>query len=365
MNMDIINRNISCTNLSVGMEVKNYKQMCELLNETQKEGNSKKSQIKNWQCYFDYEKKGQKFIITEIFDEPHSSLDARKAKQGIYVGYIELLLMDFLIKQKNHCISITKRELYRILGMTSNNYFDKRWDVRGITENMGKSKGTGYQYPVSDKDVQVFYSRADSKLNDIINSALKSMENRFLIKYRLEYVICYNDDTGARQFKIANDSEVEMILHAQRMAIEKLGYYNFSQIIKENKVKKYFNIVDYYLQDNYGWNYSYSQIKIIYLHDSIKKQFSATVNEIRQLSNKDKKKKLNEEVIKALDTQAQNQYDKSLILNDDAWSESNLVNKKNMYSEKYDINYVEIQKQLSDYLIKLEDNEHKIINKGE
>lgn len=352
------NKFVDCTKLEVGMEVKNYKEMCELLNQDIKGGDSKKSQIKQWQCYFDFEKQGQKYIITEIFDEPFPNIDARKAKRGIYVGYIELLLMDYLAKQANHCTSITKRELYQILGMTSNSYFENKWSVQGVTENMGKSKNSGYQYPVSCQDVQVFYSRADSKLNDIINSALKSMENRFLIKFSTEYVICYSDVEGTHQFKIADNSEVEMILQAQRRAIEKMGYYSFSQVIRENKVKKYFSYVDSYLHEKYGWNYAYSQLKIIYLADSIRKQFSATVDEIRKLSNKDKRIKLNQEVIKALDIQAQNQYDKSLVLNDDMWGEPNPMDNNSTCNEKYDINYVEIQKQLSDYLVKIENNKN-------
>lgn len=347
---------VNCTNLSVGMEIKNYRKMCELLNEDVLSGTSKKSQIKRWQCYFDFEKQGHKFIITEIFDEPYSSLYTRKIKKGIYVGYIELLLLDYLAKQDNHIVNITKRELYTMLGMTSENYCEKRWDIQGITKNMGRMQESGYQYPVSDKDVQVFYSRADGKLNDILNSALKSMANRFLIKYFTEYVICYNDITGMHKLKIADDSEVEMILYAQRMAIEKLGYYNFSQIIKEGKVKKYFNSVDSFLQENYGWNYSYSQLKIICLPDSIKKHFFVTADEIRKLSNKDKRIKLNQEVVNALDTQAQNQYKKSLVANDNTWGTINPLNSDYVHSEKYGINYVEIQKQLSDYLVKINGN---------
>jgi hypothetical protein len=64
--------------LCVGLVVKNYKVMCELLDEEVKSGNSKKGQLSEWKRYFDWETDKQKFIITEIYDEPKE----RISKQG-------------------------------------------------------------------------------------------------------------------------------------------------------------------------------------------------------------------------------------------------------------------------------------------
>jgi hypothetical protein len=40
------------------MEVKNYKKMCELLNEEVKTSNSKKAQLKRWERYISWSKNG-------------------------------------------------------------------------------------------------------------------------------------------------------------------------------------------------------------------------------------------------------------------------------------------------------------------
>ena len=50
--------------------VNTYGELCELLQEKKKEGNTKKSQEREWGRYFDYEKKGRQFIIKEIYEEP-------------------------------------------------------------------------------------------------------------------------------------------------------------------------------------------------------------------------------------------------------------------------------------------------------
>lgn len=64
--------------LKVGMEIKNYKYFCKLLNEDIKCSNSKDAQIKEWLRHFNYEKQGHKFIITEIYDTPKEKQDLNK-----------------------------------------------------------------------------------------------------------------------------------------------------------------------------------------------------------------------------------------------------------------------------------------------
>ena len=87
---------LNTSHLTEGLVVKNYKSMCSLLECDVCGGDSKKSQLKNWKRYFNYEKSGQKFMITEIYDTPFPSEDARKLKEGLYVKYIELLLLKYL-----------------------------------------------------------------------------------------------------------------------------------------------------------------------------------------------------------------------------------------------------------------------------
>lgn len=58
----------------------NYKSLCEYLGEPIKTGSSKEAQLKEWQRFFNYEKKGHKFIIIEIYDVPREKV-RKKRKQ--------------------------------------------------------------------------------------------------------------------------------------------------------------------------------------------------------------------------------------------------------------------------------------------
>ena len=47
----------------------NYKNICVLLDQPYYEGNQKKSQLKEWKRYFNFEKRNRKLLIVEIFNE--------------------------------------------------------------------------------------------------------------------------------------------------------------------------------------------------------------------------------------------------------------------------------------------------------
>lgn len=60
---------------------KNYKELCEFLEEPVKGGTSKEAQIKEWQRYFAFERQGNKYIITEIYDTPLEKVRKERKKE--------------------------------------------------------------------------------------------------------------------------------------------------------------------------------------------------------------------------------------------------------------------------------------------
>jgi hypothetical protein len=61
-------------NLQEGMMVKNYKELCRLLNQKVKSGEGKRFQLKKWKFYFEFEKQenSTKYIITKIHTKEYS-----------------------------------------------------------------------------------------------------------------------------------------------------------------------------------------------------------------------------------------------------------------------------------------------------
>lgn len=64
-------------NLKKGMIIKNYKELCKLLEIEEKRGNSQKAQYKEMARYFRHKKIGYKFKIMEIYKEPLPIINGR------------------------------------------------------------------------------------------------------------------------------------------------------------------------------------------------------------------------------------------------------------------------------------------------
>lgn len=56
--------------INEGQIFKNYKKLCEYLEEQVKTGKSKQLQLKDWSRYFTWHNEGNKFVIDKVFDEP-------------------------------------------------------------------------------------------------------------------------------------------------------------------------------------------------------------------------------------------------------------------------------------------------------
>ena len=112
---------INTSNLKIGQVVKNYKELCALLGEEFKQGgDSRKAQLKEFARYFEWEKSGQKFLITDIYDTPLPKEDGRN--KGKYVKCIEIILLNYLSKQKGYTYTLSKKKWWELLGMVNRKY---------------------------------------------------------------------------------------------------------------------------------------------------------------------------------------------------------------------------------------------------
>lgn len=101
--------------LKEGMVIKNYLKMCELLNEDIKCGNSKRSQLKEWKRYFDYNIEGQKWIIINIHESPKEKQDLRKLGNTTKHGMRNTLIYGVWKGMKARCFN-QNHKLYKHYG---------------------------------------------------------------------------------------------------------------------------------------------------------------------------------------------------------------------------------------------------------
>jgi hypothetical protein len=276
------------------MTVKNYKALCGLLEQPEKTGKSRKYQLDDFKRYFDWEKSGQKFIITDIYDEPLTKEDKRKlGNNSIYVKYIEIILLQYLSKQEGFTRTFTKRNWWEMLGITNHKY--GRVSEKHL-ENL--------DYTVTPYEIKLFYQRCNKKLEQILFSALNSLKSRKLIEYEVQTVIVDRDKNIEEQYFLASDDNKKRILDTEHYVLHKvMGYDNMFQVFIRSKQGEFYRKVNQLLNENYGWDFYFKQIKIIFVSKNVREA-------LPELETKLQKELLNQKVIECLNTSARNYYNK-------------------------------------------------------
>ena len=340
---------INTSNLQIGQVVKNYKELCALLGEEFKQGgDSRKAQLKEFARYFEWEKSGQKFLITDIYDTPLPKEDGRN--KGKYVKCIEIILLNYLSKQKGYTYTLSKKKWWELLGMVNRKY-----------DNVSQEELLEIDPVITKFEIRQYYQRCNKKLEEILFSALRSLSSRKLIDWGIETVIVTRNQ-GKTHFRVANEFEKKMILRAERYVLHKIMHLEkMFNVFAKQKQDEFYRLVNEILEDSLDkdWQYYYKQVKIIYNHDQVIEAIPDIEAELRKLE-------LNDKVVNALNEHAEEKYRKERKKYEDNTAKlfEKLVNGEDISGEKiFKIpdTYVMAQKLLTDELIRLR---HKNVSEG-
>ena len=299
---------LDTSNIQEGMIIKNYKELCKLLDLPISSGNTKIMQLREIDRYMDLLKDNNKYIVLEIYDNPIPSNVNSK-----YTKFIQNILLFYLSKQDNPVMYINKNELIKVLGLVNNKYIEYKKDNSKLLKipNMD-------EYNIAE-----FYKRCDAKILSILESSLKSLKKRVLIDYSDAYKIYYLDADGNYRYKIADIEEHQYILEVKKRVLNSLHLQSEYLVYLNPEIKKeYYRRINLTVEKEMCWEGVFQCYQIIYNQHHV----------VEALENE--RFLLNGEVKKAIDTQARRNYN------------------------KYDLpdNYLELQKILSDVLIELKND---------
>lgn len=346
--------------LKNGMLVKNYNELCLLLDEPKKTGKGKILQLKDWSRYFDFHKveKSQSYFIDEVYTEPYPKDEFRK--DVIYSKLIQYILAERLSLEGTNEIDMTKRQLYVYLGLVNSKYIN---DIE--KQNALKIFYEKHQNDMTTEQSFYYYNdfsvHTNRRLDSIIENALSSMENRKLIIRNKRYKIVEDFIVEGRKtlkMRSANSSEISIIIDITKEYLDKHPEYSF---INAYNYKKYYNGLNKLFKERVGWNSVYQSIQIFFGEDSIKKYVTIIGDELVEECKKNQIE-LNKVVVERLNKHFQLVYKnnrKKLIetavnqmgvISSD-WSDDEIIErivksdgelKKKLYSD----NYIKIQQEL-------------------
>lgn len=219
-----------------------YSELCTLLGESEKQGNSKKAQEREWARNFEYIKKGEKkglhYFICDIYDEEKRKTAAGNSK---YVKMIESVLSYALI---NYCEATGSDEVKIItdwqgiaytLYMLNSNAWRKKSDLRKIAKDNNISMSTFNAFIHADR--RYIQSKIERALNDM-------KKNKEIIWQEIHIGWCDGE------YRKLTDSEYLQYVEIEKDVVRKfvpnckntgVGLWT---IINQNKQEQFYSEVD-------------------------------------------------------------------------------------------------------------------------
>lgn len=320
--MKVNDNTIDISRLTVDMVVKNFKELCMLLDQPVGTGNQKMAQLENFKRYFSYEKQGWKFIIKEIYDTPLPS--NKIAHNSKYIRYVQDILLAYLSDQDNNRVNLKKSRIYQVLGLVNDKYYIFHNNKKLLKILSG----------ISADDIIDFYQRADDKLNRIFNTSLDSLQRRGYLNYYETYIIGVSASTAAGEISYHEASERERQLMAEIMAnvLKTMHLTEEREVYFMHREFQYFKLLNQKLNEH-GLATAFRTYHLESKVNTAAKD--GTVKELNSL------------VVESLDIQATKRFNKE----QEALRQMAIIPANPQL--KYPESYVHAQKTLSNHLIKL------------
>ena len=290
---------VNTNNLLIGMEIRDYQTLCELLGEKTKTGKARILQMNNWKRYFDYEKikYSNSYIVLDIYPEPLPK-EHKDYRNGLFVNEFKVLILTQLLQAEiNDSGSIiyqtTFREIIEKMNIINGIFFDRNTSIEKIAIQEIKNN----DFAIDNNEIcrklckkaklsyQKFYSIVYDKLKDNIRYALGELEKDNMIK-----VNYYNTIDENNEIRIATKNEEATITEIQKNTANYLGFRN-----SHDAMIYAFDRYNHILKAKYkskGWNGVYYKIEIIASADNLKRHINEytalnTIQSIYELTDTD------------------------------------------------------------------------------
>ena len=316
---------MNINNLTENMIIKNYKELCSLLEIEPTTSNSKKAQFKELEMYIDYEKQGQKFVIKEIYDKIKEKVDMRTivkendkrhdGNNNIYGEDIKQLLLLMMASSMDNEIILPISILLNKLSMTNYNYSLGRRNQDKLSEVL----------KIDEKYVHEFYDTTHSNLKRTLENNLNLLDRKSLLRWQTVRMICkkiavvqYNEfdeieidvDTNKVQYNIREEYSVAtkeqdlIILEAENEVLEEMKLEDINDVFRHSATEQFYKKVNKIISKKANIKYYFNGYKLIFNRNKIIKElekYGEDLNDIRKQLNNKVKEKLFDNAIKRQD----------------------------------------------------------------
>lgn len=327
-------------NLKQGMILKNYKELCSVLEIKPSDGNGKKSQMKELERYIKYHKEGNKFIIDEVYNEVKEKMDKRtNGNNNDLSKNLRYMILHLCHKNKLRSkveVGYSKTFLYSYCGMINENYRDTK----------GNKKAFAQYLNLEQLAIEECFEYTDDRMGQALRRALSTLTNtNKALGYRYGYNYVLNSET----YHMTADIDLETIIRdVENKTMKQMKMNRYDKIYNSGRWDDFkFKVINT-LKNEYplyfkDLKYYYNVIVLNYKDSSIKRTLDG-FEEAFGLDFKLAKTNVNKYFSKSLDGTITRRHEKNKVLTSDNLDE------KNIYRSSK--NYVKEQKKAKNTIVK-------------
>lgn len=213
--------NLDISNLSEGLEVKNFKELCSLVNSPVLEGNSKKAFLADLKRYVGYSTKGHKYFIEKVYEFP--AMKPARA-DSVWIDNVGLCLLHKLSEHINPeedytAIFAEKSKLILYAGLCKEYFYIYRYKSDEHSDNE-----------------KSFFNDTSNKFSKILEKVLNNLSVKKTIYYKKGYEF---NKVGSKDRIIASDKESSEIIECYLDSLKKVGCSDIIHVYKSNRQVPY------------------------------------------------------------------------------------------------------------------------------
>ena len=369
MDLNKVKENVC--NLSEGMVIANYKELCAILEIKPPTTTKQKNyQIKKLKHFFDFETKGRKITITKIYNNVDVPKNIKRGN-SIYSDVVDQLMFHYCLaySQSNNAKIYSNQDCWYDFGMVNQNYITVGRNANTKKEFLEKSND------ITEYEIDDFYQRTKNKFYKIIKGCLNRLQNQACLLYEEKYQIKfkYIDNNGLEKYYVRDASPYEKdIIVEVRASVMNEVRNKYDNIRTINDIERNYSLKTYFYNEIRNRIKPYldtNDMEVVAFYKYIDITFSREemIKQLRSSNINDEKLRLNQHMINSLTQQVDNRIHKT-----GCWDKEKEELLKNGDIEEdvfyYPANYQESQAKLTDVLInllqKVEDKKEEI-NKDE
>lgn len=286
-------------NLKVGQVLKNYKELCAVLEVKAEAGNSKKAQLKELERHVKYYKEGNKFIIDEIYKVAQEKIENRGGNNGKYTDDIEFLILSLLDKfdiEKHERVGFSKNLLFSHCGLVNNNFSLAKGNIKLFSECVDLPYQT----------IAECFDYTNNKLLKTLETTLNRLQRESLITWGKGYNLTF-EIRGGKYMRVATTSEEKDIMSIERNIMKNMSCDNKRLVFLTGQWKEFKQQVEGELKNIYpDLSFYYDSITFNYNNEDIKERLKELDNDCTTI-----KSKLNSNFSKGLDETIEKRHKKA------------------------------------------------------